>query len=69
MSIPDQSHINHIRDLLWDTSCGGASVMIGAGFSLNANPISPSAKKFPLWSQVAKNLCSKLYPPSEQTRL
>lgn len=34
MSIPDQSHINHIRDLLWDTSCGGASVMIGGRFQL-----------------------------------
>ncbi|MDC5413985.1 SIR2 family protein, partial [Acinetobacter baumannii] len=43
--------------------------MIGAGFSLNAIPTSASAKKFPLWSQVAKNLCSRLYPPSEKIRL
>ncbi len=43
--------------------------MIGAGFSRNALPTSASAKDFPLWSQVARNLCSKLYPPSEKSRL
>lgn len=69
MNIPDQSHINHIRELLWNTNSGGASVMIGAGFSRNALPTSASAKDFPLWSQVARNLCSKLYPPSEKNRL
>ncbi len=69
MNIPDQSHINHIRELLWNTNSGGASVMIGAGFSRNAVPTSASAKDFPLWSQVARNLCSKLYPPSEKSRL
>lgn len=69
MNIPDQSHINHIRELLWNTNSGGASVMIGAGFSRNAVPNSASAKDFPLWSQVARNLCSKLYPPSEKSRL
>lgn len=69
MSIPDQSHINHIRELLWNTRNGGASVMIGAGFSRNALPMSASAREFPLWSQVAKNLCSKLYPQSDKTRL
>ncbi|MDM1762776.1 MULTISPECIES: SIR2 family protein [unclassified Acinetobacter] len=69
MSIPDQSHINHIRELLWNTRNGGASVMVGAGFSRNALPVSASAKEFPLWSQVAQNLCRKLYPESEKSRL
>lgn len=69
MSTPDQSHINHVRELLWNTRNGGASVMIGAGFSRNALPMSASAKEFPLWSQVAKSLCSKLYPESDKTRL
>jgi len=69
MNFPDQSHINHIRELLWNTSNGGASVMIGAGFSRNADPIGPSAKDFPLWSQVSKKLCEKLYPLSEPERL
>ncbi|MEQ1370275.1 SIR2 family protein [Acinetobacter schindleri] len=43
--------------------------MVGAGFSRNADPIGPSAKDFPLWSQVSKKLCEKLYPLSEPERL
>lgn len=43
--------------------------MVGAGFSRNAIPVSASAREFPLWFQVAKNLCSKLYPPSDKNRL
>ena len=33
MIIPDQSHVNRIREALWQRPEGCASVMIGAGFS------------------------------------
>lgn len=69
MIIPDQSHINRIRESLWQRPEGFASVMVGAGFSRNARKAGPDAREFPLWQNVAKLLCSKLYPPGDGDRL
>ena len=59
MSFPDQSHINRVRDALWQRSGGGASVMIGSGFSRNALP---DADDPPTWREVARAVYDKLYP-------
>ena len=64
MSIPDQSHINQVRDALWQRS-GGASVMIGSGFSRNALKLRPDAYDPPSWQEVAKAVYEKLYPQSD----
>lgn len=69
MIFPDQSHINRIREALWQRPEGFASVMIGSGFSRNARKAGPDARKFPLWKDVAQALCKKLYPPSDSVRL
>jgi hypothetical protein len=61
MGIPDQSHINHIRDALWKTPTKGASVMVGAGFSRFADKIGVHSREFPLWCNIACSLYSKLY--------
>ncbi|MCW8929628.1 MAG: SIR2 family protein [Gammaproteobacteria bacterium] len=63
--IPDQSHINHIREALWQSNSSSASVMIGAGFSRNARKVEPGRNEFPLWHEVAKSLCTKLYPSND----
>ena len=62
MSVPDQSHINRVRDALWQRSGGGASVMIGSGFSRNALKARPDANDPPTWLEVAKAVYDKLYP-------
>ena len=62
MSFPDQSHINRVRDALWQRSVGGASVMIGSGFSRNALKARPDANDPPTWRDVAKAVYAKLYP-------
>ena len=62
MSVPDQSHINRVRDALWQRSGGGASVMIGSGFSRNALKARPDANDPPTWREVAKAVYDKLYP-------
>ena len=62
MSIADQSHINRVRDALWQRSVGGASVMIGSGFSRNALKARPDANDPPTWREVAKAVYDKLYP-------
>ena len=59
MSIADQSHINRVRDALWQRSGGGASVMIGSGFSRNAFPDTYNP---PTWREIARAVYDKLYP-------
>ena len=65
MSIPDQSHINRVRDALWQRSGGGASVMVGSGFSRNALKTRPAANDPPTWREVAKAVYDKLYGDSD----
>ena len=62
MSFPDQSHINRVRDALWQGFGGGASVMIGSGFSKNATRIRPGAEDPPLWIDVVEEMWRRLYP-------
>lgn len=69
MTIPDQSHINRVREALWQRPEGCASVMVGAGFSRNAQMAGPHAQNFPLWPDIAKSLCDRLYPPCDGHRL
>lgn len=59
----DQIHIDRIREALWSRAVHGrAAVMVGAGFSRNARPISPSAPAFPTWGKLATLLVEALDP-------
>ena len=62
MIFPDQSHINRVRDALHRRAGGGASVMVGSGFSRNAVPVHPNVGNLPTWDQVASKLHAELYP-------
>ena len=62
MNFPDQSHINRVRDALWQRSGNGASIMIGSGFSKNAVAIRPNAGQMPTWGNVTDHLHRELYP-------
>jgi len=60
---PDQIHIDQIRKRLWcGREFGQAAVMVGAGFSRNAERRSASAPLFPLWEDIAKLMYDSLYP-------
>ena len=61
MIFHEQSHINRIRDALWQRR-GGASVMVGAGFSINAEKGRPDADAPPTWYHVTNGLSDELYP-------
>ena len=65
MSFPDQSHIDRVRDALWRRMGGGASVMIGAGFSRCARKARPGASDPPMWREVTRGISEKLYPPED----
>jgi hypothetical protein len=61
---PDQAHIEQIRKRLWcGREFGQAAVMVGAGFSRNAEKISNSTPNFPLWGNLAELIYKSLYPP------
>ena len=62
MTFPDQSHIDRVRNALWQHTGGGASVMIGAGFSRCARKARPGASDPPMWLEVTKGISNKLYP-------
>ena len=64
MYIPDQSHIDRVREALWQRS-GGASVMIGSGFSRNALKLRPQTDDPPTWREVTKAIFGKLYPQDD----
>lgn len=59
----DQSHIERIRERLWSgREMGRAAVMVGAGFSRNAERGGPSVPVFPLWGDIAETMYDALYP-------
>lgn len=69
MIVPDQSHINRIREALWQMPESEASVMVGAGFNFNARAAGPHARSFLTWQGVTESLCAKLYPTGDNDRL
>lgn len=65
-SFPDRFAVDVIREALWRGPPNTrACVMIGAGFSRNADPVSSSARRFPAWSDMAAALSDSLYPLEE----
>ena len=61
MSLPDQQYLNHVREALWSRG-GRASVMIGSGFSKNAQAVRPDAGELPLWNELAKEIADRVPP-------
>jgi hypothetical protein len=58
-----------IREALWrHKMLGSASIMVGAGFSRNADPLSSTARVMPGWSEMAEALCHPLYPSDDARR-
>ena len=59
MSLEQQ--VQAIREALWQRSKhGSARVIVGAGFSLNAEPIAPTSRTFPLWRDLAAKILEGL---------
>jgi hypothetical protein len=63
MNFPDQHHFEQIRRRLWcNRDFGQAAVMVGAGFSRNAEKIELGTSDMPTWKELAKQLYDELYP-------
>ena len=61
MIFSDQSHISRVRGALWQRS-GGASIMVGAGFSKNASKAHPDADTPPTWPELTRAISHRLDP-------
>ena len=61
MTFPDQLRMDHVTEALWGTG-GGASVMVGSGFSRNARPKRPNGSPMPMLEDIAAQLHRELYP-------
>jgi hypothetical protein len=57
----------HLRTALWRPR-GGAVVMVGSGFSRNADP-SPGAPPMPLWYDAVAHFAAQLYPANAPSRM
>ena len=62
MTFMDQSHINRVRDALHQRSGNGASVMVGSGFSRNAERIIRNGREMPMWQDLVNHFYDTLYP-------
>ncbi|MCY3841217.1 MAG: SIR2 family protein [Gammaproteobacteria bacterium] len=60
-------YLDEIADRLWSYS---AVVMVGAGFSYNAEPVGPVSEPFPSWEMLGDIFYRKLHgrPPGEEAR-
>jgi hypothetical protein len=66
--IPDFASINALRNKLWSgRDFGQVSIMVGAGFSRNADPIAQDIQPFPDWYTLADKMIEDLYPKSKYT--
>jgi hypothetical protein len=63
MDFPDLSHLLHLRADLWQWPKSRAAVVVGAGFSLNAESLPGVHTQFPTWRDLALTMFSELHPP------
>lgn len=64
MILPDQPHIEQLTKRLWtNREVGQAAVMVGAGFSRNAERRAERTPPFPLWAELAREMYEALYLP------
>ena len=62
-----KSYLDEIADRLWSYN---AVVMVGAGFSYNAEPVGSASESFPSWEMLGDIFYRKLHgrPPREEAR-
>ena len=61
VGFPDQSKFNRVRDALWKRS-PSATIMVGAGFSKNAEIVKSGTSSAPSWTELTEAMCERLYP-------
>ena len=72
MNFPDLNHFLQLRKDLWRWPNSRAALMVGAGISLNAEPVPGGRRRFLTWRQLTKAMFEEIYPtpdgPDERRR-
>ena len=55
-----RAHFRQLCRVLWQKPTSRAALMVGAGFSCNARPISPSVGSFPSWQSLGRTILADL---------
>ena len=64
MNFPDYMHVQIIQSALWQRrDVGKVAVMIGSGFSMNADPATLMPRPMPAWFALSSSFVDRLYPP------
>ena len=64
MNFPDQPHLHQLQEDLWHWPSSRAAVMVGAGLSLNTEPLPGVKSRFPTWRQLVWAMFDELNPKS-----
>src|SRR5689334_10353772 len=62
MDFPDLPHLKQLQKDLWQWPKSRAAVMVGAGLSLNAEPLPGVTTHFPTWRQLVRCMFDELHP-------
>ncbi|ACK86382.1 SIR2 family NAD-dependent protein deacylase [Methylorubrum extorquens] len=63
----DEPHVARIAAALWSrTPVGSAAILVGAGFSRNARPISSGVRVLPGWDDICRHIVDALLPGGDQ---
>src|SRR5262249_15962752 len=62
MNFPDLPHFRKLQKDLWQWPKSRAAVMVGAGFSLNAEPLPGVKTRFPTWRQLVRAMFDEMHP-------
>ena len=62
MNFPDLPHLRQLQNDLWRWPKSRAAVMVGAGLSLNSDPLPGIHSKFPTWRQLVWAMFQELHP-------
>jgi hypothetical protein len=63
MNFPDLPHFRQLQKDLWQWPKSRAAVMVGAGFSLNAEPLPGVRTHFPIWIDLVRAMFDEMHPP------
>lgn len=62
MDFQDLPHLKQLASDLWKWPRPRSALMVGAGFSMNADPIPGSDSRFPTWRQLVREMFDQLNP-------
>lgn len=64
---PDERHFLRLQEALWTEVGSRPSLMVGAGFSQNAQSSPGVRTQFPTWSTLADYMAEELYPSEDRS--